>query len=247
MKNYCLKNNIEYREIAATHSPRASLPIFLYTLLNVLNSVIPIKKDEIYDSISQLKNLSKEINSSNLNETNPSLNLAKWISGIPLIYYPFGLQSAASRFKNSLQENTKLHVMVEDVIEACHNGIVSWEKSSDVQPILLEGQDDYVKTKERWEILKEYFNTENIDFMEIHSVKGNILSKIIHLVYLLDYASIYRAILSETDHSPVKSIDFVKKRLWFSAEISKEENFRQSWAEINYLSKVKSLDWQKFE
>ena len=40
---------------------------------------------------------------------NSSLNLAEWLSNIPLIYYPGGLQSAAIRFKNSLQENSKLH------------------------------------------------------------------------------------------------------------------------------------------
>ena len=103
--------------------------------------------------------------------------------------------------------------MAENVIEACHNGIVSWEKPSHVQPILLEGVDDYTKTKERWRILKDYFVENNIDYKEVLSVKGNILSKLINLIYFLDYSTIYRAILSETDPSPVKSIDFVKHRL----------------------------------
>jgi glucose/mannose-6-phosphate isomerase len=31
-----------------------------------------------------------------------------------------GLQAAAIRFKNSLQENAKIHAITEDVIEACH-------------------------------------------------------------------------------------------------------------------------------
>ena len=42
-----------------------------------------------------------------------------------MIYYPWGLQSAAIRFKNSLQENSKIHAITEDVIEACHNDIVA--------------------------------------------------------------------------------------------------------------------------
>ena len=41
-----------------------------------------------------------------------------------------------------------MHVFAEDVIEACHNGIVSWERPSNVQPILMQGKDDYVKTQE---------------------------------------------------------------------------------------------------
>jgi glucose/mannose-6-phosphate isomerase len=130
-----------------------------------------------------------------------------------MIYYPWGLQAAAVRFKSSLQENAKSHAIIEDVIEASHNGVMAWEKPSDVKPILLQGQDDYVKTKERWKILKEYFAQNNIDYKEIVSVKGSILTKLVCLIYLLDYASIYHAIIKGTDPSPVKSIDFIKARL----------------------------------
>ena len=89
-----------------------------------------------------------------------------------MIYYPWGLEAAAIRFKASLQENAKTHAIIEDVIEACHNGIVSWERKSEVKPILIEGQDDYIKTKERWSILKEYFEKNNIDYREIFLLKG---------------------------------------------------------------------------
>jgi len=123
------------------------------------------------------------------------------------------LQATAIRFKNSLQENAKSHAIAEDVIEACHNGIVSWEKPSDVKPILIEGADDYFKTKERWKILKEYFETNKIDYREVFSVKGNILSKLINLIYLLDYSTIYLAVKLGIDPSPISSIDFMEKRL----------------------------------
>ncbi len=148
----------------------------------------------------------------NLSDENPAVSLAKWINGIPIIYYPFGLQSAAIRFKNSLQENAKMHVITEDIIEVCHNGIVAWEKPSDVKPILIQGADDFEKTKERWKIIKEYFESNSIEYKEISSVQGAILTKLINLIYFLDYTSIYKAILSKIDPTPVKSIEFIKKR-----------------------------------
>ena len=52
-----------------------------------------------------------------------------------------------------------------------------------------------------------------IDFKEINSVSGNILTKTICLIYILDYASIYKAVLSKIDPSPVSSIDYIKSRL----------------------------------
>ena len=211
MEEYCTNNKIEYRKIPQIHSPRASFPSFLYSMLKTLETLISVKKD-VAESISELENLGKTIGSSNLTKENTALNLAQWITGIPMIYYPFGLQAAAIRFKNSLQENAKTHAMAEDVVEACHNNIVSWEKWCNATPILIEGNDDHVKTKETWKILKEYFEKNKIDYREVFSVKGSILSKLINLVYLLDYTTIYLAIDSRLDPSPVRSIDFVKQR-----------------------------------
>ena len=211
MQNYCQKHKIEHRVVPKTHSPRASFPGFLYSILKVLGPVLPLKEKDIVESIRELEKTGRIISSENLDKTNPALQLAEWISGIPVIYYPFGLQSAAVRFKNSLHENAKRHAMIEDIIEAGHNNIVSWEKKDKVQPILLEGSDDYIKTKHRWEIIKKYFQINKIDYREVYSVKGSIISKLINLIYLLDYSTIYLAALSKIDPSPTKSIDFIKK------------------------------------
>lgn len=77
-----------------------------------------------------------------------------------------------------------MHAMAEDIVETSHNGIVSWERESVVQPILIEGRDDYVRTKERWNILKQYFAENKIGFKEIHSIDGSILSKMINLIFV---------------------------------------------------------------
>ena len=210
---YCLKNNIEFCKIEQLHSPRASFTKFLYSILKVLNPILRVEINEIEESIKSLEDYSRKISSSNLNKSNPALQLAMDITGIPLIYYPDGLKSTAIRFKNSLQENAKQHVIIEDVIEACHNGIVAWEKTSNIQPILLQGKNDHQHTKERWEILKTLFKNNGLNFKEIISVEGSILTKIITLMYFFDYASIYKSVLSEIDPSPIKSIDFIKSQL----------------------------------
>jgi len=213
LEKICKNNNILHRRIDMIHSPRSSFVNYVYEILKLLKNIIPISHNIIEESLIELEKSSKIINSENLTSSNTSLQLAEKISGIPLIYYPWGLFPSAVRFKNSIQENVKIHAMIEDVIEASHNNIMSWENSSNVFPILVQGDDDNIKTKERWQILKEYFDINKIDFHEIHSVKGSIFSKLINLIYLLDYSSIYLSIKNKTDPSPIKSIDFVKKRL----------------------------------
>ena len=213
IEEYCIKNQINYKKIESIHSPRTSFVIFLFSIINILNSILQIDKNYIVESIDELFKLQKYICSKNLSDSNPALNLANFLSNIPLIYYPYGLQSSATRFKSSIQENAKTHAIIEDVIEACHNGVVAWEKPSVIQPILLRGYDDYIKTQERFEIIKEFFAKNNIEYKEINSVSGNILTKLITLNYLLDYTSIYRAILSEIDPTPVSSINFIKSKI----------------------------------
>ena len=99
------------------------------------------------------------------------------------------------------------------MLEASHNGVVAWNENEQFQPILIRGKDDHMKTKERWKIMKDFFDTKKLEFFEINSVEGNILSKIINLIYVTDFATIYLSVLQNVDPSPVEAIDFIKNRL----------------------------------
>ena len=213
IEKFCTEKNIEFRKISIEHSPRASFPRFFFSILNILKNIIPITQEEINQSISMLEKTRSLISSDNLNSENISLRIAEWIDSTPVIYYPRGLSAVATRFKNSLQENSKIHVIIEELLESSHNGIVAWNENKTLQPILIKGKDDHIRTKERWNIIKEFFNTKDLQFFEINSVDGNILSKIINLIYVTDFATIYLSILENIDPSPVEAIDFVKKRL----------------------------------
>ena len=213
MEEFCGKHKINFKKINLLHSPRTSFINFSFSILKILYSILPVEKNHVSKTFDELSKLQNNISSQNLSDSNSALDLATFISGIPLIYYPYGLQPSATRFKSSIQENAKTHAIIEDIVEASHNGIVAWERSSNIQPILLRGYDDYVKTKDRFEIIKEFFDKNNIKYKEISSVPGNIFTKIITLTYLLDYSSLYLAILSGIDPSPVLSINFIKDRI----------------------------------
>ena len=212
-EKYCKNNDLFFQKIPMIHSPRASFTNFLYAILNILEPVLPIQKTDIQDSISSLNQTRKNIFSENLTDANKALKLAEFVQDVICIYSPGGLKSAAIRYKNCLQENSKKHATVEDVIESSHNGIVAWEKNSVVKPVIIQGKDDHAKTIERVNILEEFFKNKKIEYKMINSVKGNILSKITSLTYLLDYSTLYTAVLNNTDPTPVNSIDFIKKRL----------------------------------
>ncbi len=217
MERLCADRGMPHRRIEARHSPRASFAPFLYGMIRALGPVLPEGAAKcVPDSISHMSALRDRIGSQSLDEeANPALSLAGWLSGVPIVYYPAGLRAAAIRFKNSLQENAKMHAMAEDVIEACHNGVVPWwgGKGSAGRPVMVRGRDDHAKTRQRWGILESMFRDRGIEFRTVDSVGGDILSKVANLVYLLDYATIYRAVLSGVDPTPIAAIDYVKGRL----------------------------------
>ena len=210
---YCARRGLEHVRVRMEHSPRASLPAFLYTMLAALGDELPIRDADVGESLSVLAELAPGVSRPELGRANEAIALAEWLPDIPLIYYPWGLRAAAIRFKNSLQENAKTHAMAEDVMEACHNGIVAWMRDSRVRHILVRGGDDHEKTKERWAILEDFFAQRGISHRVVAAPGTSILARLVGLMYTLDYASIYRAVMLGVDPTPVGPIEHVKGRL----------------------------------
>ena len=219
LEQFCSDNSVPFRKVREFLNPRSSFPAYIYSMISALGSILPINSGDVDESLQRLSSLRDFIGTRHLDDSNKSLKLAMWMHGIPIAYYPWGLQAVAIRFKNSVQENMKCHAIIEDVIEASHNGIVSWEGDTGVVPVIISGRDDHVRTKERWAVLKEFFEKRGISYAEINSDGGGILSKIVGLIYQLDFATIYGAILRKTDPFPVTSIDFVKERIYLCRQL----------------------------
>ena len=68
-------------------------------------------------------------------------------------------------------------------------------------------------TNKSWiSFVLKYFNQRILNIKKFFSGSGNILTKLIELIFLLDYSTIYRAVLLEVDPSLIDSIDFIKKK-----------------------------------
>ena len=55
MEEFCNQNTVEFIKIEKYHSPRASFVNFLYSILGTLESIFPIKKEDIENSIKELE------------------------------------------------------------------------------------------------------------------------------------------------------------------------------------------------
>src|SRR5207245_10768737 len=79
IQEYCANNRIEYRRIPQFHSPRASFPSFLYSMLKTLGTLINLKREEVMESILELENFGKKISYYNLIKEKSSLIIAMYI------------------------------------------------------------------------------------------------------------------------------------------------------------------------
>jgi len=212
IEDYCKKYGLEHRVIPIFHSPRTSFTSFLYSMLSVLRPILPITEGDVRESLVELSRLKQKIYSLNLTETNPALNLADWFPKNPVIYYSKTLEASAVRLKNSFNENAKSHAITNELLEACHNDIVSWELPTTFKPIMIRAKNDDKRIVETWEIMKEFFEEKKIDYKEIFSNNGKILSQLVGLIYLFDYSTIYYAIKCGINPSPIVSTEFFKNK-----------------------------------
>ena len=214
MEEFCAKKGINYRKIPMVHSSRASFPAYMFSILRVLESFLPVMRRDITDSLKKVQETGERISSSNLCGEKPG-----HIPGPVAYRHSHGilpLGTAGSR--NKIQELAAGERKDARHHRGRHRGMpqrncVLVRAPSGIRPILIHGADDHQKTKERWAVLKEFFAERGIEHNDIHSVDGNILGKMINLIYLLDYSTIYRAVMSGTDPTPVEPIEFIKRRL----------------------------------
>ena len=211
LENFCKKNKITHIKYDLKSSPRASLPVSLYTILGTLSVSFGIKKSMITKSIKSLHDTKKKI-FENV-DSNPTINLAEFIKDGPICYHSTELFPVALRFSQDFQENCKKFATQGDVVESCHNFINSWETLTNFSPILLRGSNDDKNTIKRFEVWIEYFKTRGILYKELYSIKGDLLTQFMTLMYEMGMSTIYHAVQNDIDPTLLEAIDFVKARV----------------------------------
>ncbi|NIR14034.1 bifunctional phosphoglucose/phosphomannose isomerase [Candidatus Bathyarchaeota archaeon] len=151
-------------------------------------------------------------------ENNPSKRLALELKGtIPVIYSLEAYRAVAHRLKTQLNENSKLPCRYDTFPELNHNEIMGWEASQSLthnfSALLLRDPEEAPETKYRIQLTKSLLSEKARKVHELHARGEDKLSKMLSLVYLGDFLSVYLALLRDVDPTPVQSITLVKNGL----------------------------------
>ncbi len=208
-------------EIPSGMAPRAAISYLFIPLLIIFEKlgVISNAREEIIDAIELLKRIREEIRLSTPTEENIAKKSAMEIKGtVPLVYGQRYLESVAKRMKCQFNENSKSLSGYDFFPELNHNETVGWEGpeifTKMFSVILLRDPDEPPELKNRIDITIKLILEKKAKKVHQLTARGSTkLAKMLSLLYIGDFLSVYLAILYGVDPTPVKIITRLKKEL----------------------------------
>lgn len=163
----------------------------------------------------EIKGAIKKMTANEAETQKQSLAIAKKMVGkTPIIYSASTIEGVAIRFRQQINENSKMLAWHGAVPEMNHNELVGWrDNAADKVVVILRNHDDFDRVQLRIEIGKEIIKKYKPTILEIYSEGKTYWERIFHLIHITDWISVHLADLREMDATEVKVIDFLKKSL----------------------------------
>ena len=138
----------------------------------------------------------------------------KWHQKLPILYAPEGYGSVGIRWRQQINENSKMLCWHHVIPEMNHNELVGWRNNCpDVAVVWLRNRDDFQRTSVRMDINKEIVEHFTASSIEVWSKGKTAVEKAFYLVHLGDWMSLYLAELRNVDPVEIKVIDYLKGEL----------------------------------
>lgn len=201
--------------------PRSALPYMLVPMLHILDEAAGFKGlvRESQRAASLLKRAQLSYRMGYPLNKNQAKKIAVSLKdNIPLVFGSYmGTGSASYRWKTQLSENSKITALNNVFPELNHNELVNLGLKSNKKfrfsALFLRDKTDNKRVQLRFEITKGLLTKGACPVTEIWASGSSKLEKILSLVYLGDYVSVYLALLSGVDPTPVDAIEDLKKAL----------------------------------
>lgn len=217
---FARKRQMPTLQIPAGIPPRAALP-YLFTPMSIFLEklgLIQNVKAEISEAITILKRVCSENSPEKPLKENFAKELAFKINNTVPVVYGFGFyRSVAQRFKQQFNENSKIPSKWDAFPELNHNEVVGWEKANKLAKhftvVILRDKNESKEIKCRVEATKELLDGKVAGIYEVWSRGEGKLARMLSTTLIGDFASVYLALLSGVDPTPVETISLLKKRM----------------------------------
>jgi glucose/mannose-6-phosphate isomerase len=201
-------------------SPRAALGYSFMPLLAFLKglSLVDDSHFDVEDMIDKLEEMNGRLNVTVPATENEAKQLALEMHGKLVVVYGAGILSeVAHRWKTQINENGKAWAVYDTLPELNHNSVVGYpfpdDIARDLYLIMLQAPSLHPRIMVRYRITTELLEQRNITPRIVTGEGDDTLSQMMSALFIGDWASFYLAVLYDIDPTPVKTIDYLKKRL----------------------------------
>jgi len=207
-----IESKIGYLKVPEGLLPRVALPELLAATMFVMGSAEVIKDPEnlLRGSAEKLQTQIREIGPNTSLQENKAKQMAKELQGrLPLIFGSEETGSVLRRFKNELNENSKMPAFYYTLPEGYHNDIEGLKmigKLARSQPIFLREKDEGDHQRRTRQELYGFLTELGFRVLEFEGLGENGLQRLLTAVMFGDYVSAYLALLLGVDPSELTLI-----------------------------------------
>jgi len=164
---------------------------------------------------SDFNNAIELLNTEKNNIQNQAMNLAKKMyKQTPVIYVANGFEGVAVRFRQQLNENSKMLCWHHVVPEMNHNELLGWRTNiEDLSVVYLRNKSDYVRNQIRMDINKKVISEYTDNISVIWSKGNSLIENSLYHINLGDWVSWYLSEMNNVDAIEIDVINFLKREL----------------------------------
>ena len=205
------KNNYNRVFIPSGHPPRAMLAYSftqIFYILNHYNIISDFFKADIKQAISLLDRKKDSIQQM-------AMGLAKkMFKKTPVIYVSDGFEGVAIRFRQQINENSKMLCWHHVIPEMNHNELLGWRTNvNDLAVIYFRNNCDHERNQVRIDINKQVIGNYTNNISEVWSEGDTLIEKSLYHINLGDWVSWYLSQMNNVDAIEINVINFLKNEL----------------------------------
>lgn len=214
LASLCHRVKAPYIQVEGSLAPRAALGQLIVAVAIALESanLVHSTSREMSETGRDLVRLRDRCGIGTSLEENPAKILSKKLLGhLPVLYSLQRMSSVVRRFKNQLAENSKVLAKYDLLPEAGHNEVEAWHERDNTLPMFIR---DVEETAFERSIVRAFRATissaSRSHPLDVRVSSKGRLSRLLSPIFLLDYVSVYLALLRRIDPTPTTLINRFK-------------------------------------
>jgi len=211
VRDLAIQHQFDFIEVPGGQPPRSCIGYSLVQLIKILVSKGFADKQLFTDLESAITLLDQE----NKNIKTEAKTIAeKLVNKITVIYSLGTCEGAAVRFRQQINENSKMLCWHHTFPEMNHNELVGWTvKNENLVVVTFHTAFDFDRNKKRYEVCKPIFEKYTAAVIDIVAKGKSRLEQFLYLINIGDWISYEISELRGIDPVEVNIIDHLKKEL----------------------------------